>query len=184
MPCWPGRCTLHPQPSFLTAGQGLSRDAAAPDSLTRIPTHNVATCRMHINCLACFIQEALHPLRKHVQKDTVVTRQVIHSPVSIGGRSNAGRVPESTQSLLHRAGMMKSVTLQKAARACTCEGAENPEAPADLIKDGVPDAAPALKAALAHIQDVVPPESPACVPMPGHPRCKTQSSSLECWWAA
>ena len=44
---------------------------------------------------------------------------------------------------------------------CTCEGAQNPEAPADLIKDVVPDAPPALKAALADIQDVVPPEDPA-----------------------
>lgn len=46
----------------------------------------------------------------------------------------------------------------------TCEGAEDPEAPADLVKDVVPDAAPALKTALRHIQDVVPPEHPACSP--------------------
>ena len=43
----------------------------------------------------------------------------------------------------------------------TCEGGEDPEAPADLIEDVVPDAAAALEAALGDVQYVVPPEGPA-----------------------
>ena len=66
----------------------------------------------------------------------------------------------------------------------TCEGAEDPEAPADLVEDVVPDAAPALKAALRHIQDVVPPEhpsrSPCCVSDPQQISL-LQSSSAAIW---